>query len=129
MPLTPYQIVAPLVSFLAVAYAWNLFLRKKKSLLEACFWTLFWGVIAVVAFEPSILHYLSVATGIANQVNAVIFTFLGVLFFMAFYLVMRLEELEQRHVKLMREIALRGMGAGGESEESKESKESKECRK
>jgi len=122
MTLTPYQIIAPLISLVALVYAWNLVLRQKKSVLEAIFWTLFWGAIAAIALDPSFLHYLSVATGIENQVNAVIVTFLGILFFMVFYLVIRLEELEQRHTKVVRRLALRESGL--ESNESKEAGES-----
>lgn len=106
MTLTPYQIVVPSLCLLAVVYAWNLVMRKKKTAMEAIFWTVFWGSIAAAALFPNALSYLSAATGIANQENAVIVTFMGILFFMVFYLVIRLEELEQRHTRLMREISL-----------------------
>lgn len=107
MNLTPYQIVVPIVSLLAVSYAWNLFIRKKKTLWEVCFWTVFWGSIAGIALWPNVLTILSTITGIRNQENAVIVTFLGILFFIIFALVIRLEELEQRHVRLVRELALK----------------------
>ncbi|MFA6523230.1 MAG: DUF2304 domain-containing protein [Candidatus Peribacteraceae bacterium] len=128
MSLTPYQIAAPLVSFIALVYAWNLVLRQKKSVLEAIFWTLFWGAIALIALKPNLVSYLSTATGIANQENAVIVTFVGILFFMVFYLVVRLEELEQRHAKVVRILALReaGLENGREVKETKEAKEAKE---
>lgn len=107
MDLTPYQITAPIISLLAILYAWNLVMRGKKTIWEAFFWTLFWGAIAGIALYPSFLTYLSTITGIESQVNAVIVTFLGLLFFIVFYLVIRLEELEQRHTKLVRAMALR----------------------
>ena len=107
MHLTPYQIIVPIVSLLLIAYAWNLALRKKKTMLEALFWTIFWGFIGLLAFQPHITSYLSVFTGIADQENAATVTFIGVLFFMIFYLVIRLEDLEQRHAKIVRELSLR----------------------
>lgn len=110
MTLTPYQVVVPGICLIAVLYAWNLVVRKKKTALEAIFWTLFWGAIAAAALFPNALSYLSAVTGIANQENAVIITFLGILFFMVFYMVIRLEELEQRHSRLVREIALKDAG-------------------
>jgi hypothetical protein len=110
MSLTPYQIVAPLVSLVALLYAWNLVFRGKKTIWEAILWTLFWGAIALIALYPSILSYLSAITGIENQENAVVVTFVGILFFIVFYLIIRLEELEQRHTKLVREMALREAG-------------------
>ena len=112
MPLTPYQIIAPIVSFTAIVYAWNLVMRQKKTVWEACFWTLFWGAIAGIALFPNFLSYLSALTGIQNQENAVVVTFLGILFFMVFYMVIRIEELEQRHSKIVREMALREGGLG-----------------
>jgi hypothetical protein len=108
--LTPYQVLAPAISLIAIIYAWNLFARQKKTLWEAILWTLFWGTIAFIAFQPWVLTYLSVVTGIKDQENAVLITFLGVLFFLIFYLVIRLEELEQRHTRLVRDIALREAG-------------------
>ncbi len=110
MHLTPYQIVAPLISILALLYAWNLALRGKKTLWETALWTLFWGAVALIALFPNVLTYLSALTGIANQENAVIVTFLGILFFITFALVIRLEELEQKHTKLVRKIGLKEAG-------------------
>lgn len=110
MQLTPYQIIVPLACLILIVYAWNLAMRQKKSLWEACFWTVFWGAIAAIAFFPNIIAYLSALTGIQDQESAVLVTFLGVLFFMVFYLVIRLEELEQRHTKIVRALALRDAG-------------------
>lgn len=110
MNLTPYQIVAPLVALVALAYAWNLWCRQKKTFWEVVLWTLFWGSIALIAFYPGILTYLTAVTGIKDQVNAILVTSIGILFFMVFYLVVRLEDLEQRQVRLIREIALREAG-------------------
>lgn len=73
-------------------------------------WTLFWGFVIVIAANPGLVSYLSTATGIADQENAVLVTFLGILFFIVFYLVIRLEELEQRHTKIVRALALREAG-------------------
>lgn len=107
MSLTPYQIVVPLLSLIAFLYAWNLVLRQKKTLWEAVLWTFFWGAIALIALKPDILSFLSAATGIKDQVNAIFVTSIGILFFMVFYIVIRLEELSQRQTRLIREIALR----------------------
>lgn len=121
MRLTPYQIVAPLVAVVALLYAWNLVLRKKKTILEALLWTIFWSAIGVIALYPSLVSYLSAFTGIQNQESAAIVTFVGILFFMVFYLVIRLEELEQRHAKLVRHLALREAGLeGSEGRRAKE---------
>ena len=118
MTITPYQIIAPCVSIIAIAYAWNLWLRQKKTLWEAGLWTVFWGIVGVIAFYPSSLSYLTSITGFKDQVNAVLVTCVGILFFAVFYIVVRLEEIEQRQAEMIREIALREAGflrGGGES--------------
>lgn len=113
---TPYQIVAPLIALVALAYVWNLWFRQKKTLWEVVLWTLFWGSIALIAFYPGVLTYLTAVTGIKDQVNAILVTSIGILFFMVFYLVVRLEDLEQRQVRLVRKIALREAGLQGKEE-------------
>lgn len=107
MTITAYQIVAPLVSIVAIAYAWNLTMRQKKTIWEAILWTIFWGMIVVIALVPNSIDYLTAATGIQDRENAVLVTFLGILFAIVFYLVVRLEELEQRQTRLIRKIALK----------------------
>lgn len=113
MNLTPYQIVVPLLSTFMVAYAWNLAFRQKKTVWESLLWTLFWGAIALVAFYPRLLTYLSVVTGIQDQVNAVIMTSIGIIFFLVFYLILRMEELSKRQTDLVRHMALKDAGLEG----------------
>lgn len=107
--MTPYQIIVPLLAFIAIAYAWNLTLRQKKSIWESCLWTIFWGLVAIVAFSPSSLGYLSTLTGIKSRENAALVTSIGLLFFLMFLLIIRLEELEQKQTKLIRKIALKDL--------------------
>ena len=107
MEFTAYQIFAPLVSFVAIAYAWNLVFRQKKTVWEAFLWTIFWGAISFIALEPGSIDYITKITGIKDRENAVMVTFLGILFFLVFYLIIRLEELEQRQTKIIRKVALR----------------------
>ncbi|PIR49611.1 hypothetical protein COU79_03945, partial [Candidatus Peregrinibacteria bacterium CG10_big_fil_rev_8_21_14_0_10_54_7] len=57
--LTVYQIIAPLVSFVAIVYAWNLVFRQKKTVWEALLWTVFWSAIAYIAIEPDSITYLT----------------------------------------------------------------------
>jgi hypothetical protein len=105
--ITPYQVIVPLLSALAIAYAWNLTRRGKKSPWEATLWTLFWGGLALIALAPSILGYLTFITGIRDQVNAILITLIGILFFLVFNLLVRIEDLSHRHTQLSREVALR----------------------
>lgn len=107
---TPYQVVVPLFSFLMVAYAWNLVLRQKKTIWEGILWTLFWSAIAYISLVPSSLQYLSSITGIKKNENAATITAIGVLFFIVFYVIIRLEEMEQRVTRVVRDRALKDAG-------------------
>lgn len=122
MQITPYQIVVPLLSVFALLYAWNLVLRQKKTVWEALLWTLFWGGITFIAIEPGVLTYLSAVTGIKDQVNAIFVTSIGILFFMVFYIVIRLEEINHRQTRLIRALALRDADLPAEEKHRKEAK-------
>lgn len=107
---TPYQVVVPLFSLFVIAYAWNLVIRHKKTIWEGGLWTVFWSAIAYISLVPSSLQYLSVITGIKKNENAATITAIGVLFFVVFYMIIRLEELEQRLTKIVRDRALADAG-------------------
>ena len=130
MTFTPYQIVAPAVSLLALLYVWSLVLKQKKTIWEGTLWSLFWVAIAVVALFPDVLDYLAFAMGFKDRQNALVITFVGIISFIVFYLIVRMEELEQRQTRLVRSTALRDAGLGrkesGGGIEGKESKEGKE---
>jgi hypothetical protein len=113
--ITPYQIVVPLFSLLMITYAWNLVMRQKKSLWEGLLWTIFWAGIGCIAIVPSSLQYLSTVTGIQNNENAATFTAIVVLFFILFYIIVRLEEIEQRLTKIVRTKALNNAGINDHS--------------
>ncbi|MAF20702.1 MAG: hypothetical protein CMI55_03405 [Parcubacteria group bacterium] len=117
MDLTFYQIIAPVIAVIAVVYAWSLVSRKKKTMWEGILWTLFWGLVASLAMFPNLMNWVSAVTGIKDRENAVFITFFGVLFFIVFYLVMRLEEMEQRQTRIVRKIALRDSGLDEEDSE------------
>ena len=103
---TPYQIAVPLFGLLMIVYAWNLVLRQKKTIWEGVLWTAFWSSIGYISLVPSSLQYLSTITGIKKDENAATITAIGVIFFILFYLIMRVEELEQRVTKVIRARAL-----------------------
>ncbi len=114
MQFTAYQIITPLIAFIVIVYAWNLVFRQQKTIWEATLWTLFWGSIAGIAIYPDSIDYLSAATGIKNRENAVVFTLIGVVLFLIFYLIIRLEALEQRQTRVIRKLALKNMDTNEE---------------
>ena len=115
---TAYQIVVPLFSALMLVYAWSLVLHQKKTIWEGLLWTVFWSVIAYISLYPGSLQYWSQFIGIKKNENAATFTAVGILFFLVFYLVMRLEDLERRLTKIVRDKALEGFGISSDSQKT-----------
>ncbi len=115
---TPYQLAVPLFGLLMIVYAWNLVMRQKKSIWEGLLWTMFWSAIGYISLFPASLQYLSTITGIKKNENAATITAIGVLFFIVFYLIMRIEEVEQRVVKVVREKALNDAGIASSDQQS-----------
>lgn len=107
MNITAYQVLAPLASILAILYAWSLVFRNKKTVWESSIWTIFWCAISAIAIFPDLLEYLTQITGIQKRENAVFISSIGIIFFAIFYIVMRLEAMEQRQTRIARKMALK----------------------
>jgi len=101
-----YQILVPLICLLMILKAGSHYLRKDKTLREFIAWFLFWGLIATVALYPELTTYLAGVLGIKSNVNAVVFTALGILSYLCFKLVVIVERSEQEITKLTRAIAV-----------------------
>jgi hypothetical protein len=114
---TPYRVVVPLLSFVMIAYAWNHVLRGTKTIWEALLWTLFWGGVTIVVLFPNWLGFLTAWTGIKGQANAVFAITIGILLFVVFHILVRIEQMQKRMTDLVRHEALREAGLIGRIEE------------
>jgi hypothetical protein len=106
MIITPYQVGVPVIGLLLIAYAWSLVVRQKKTVWEGVLWTVFWVAVGAIAAVPSLGQFLSTITGIKRNETAVTVTAIGILFFIVFYLVIRIEALGQRLTSIVRDDAL-----------------------
>ncbi len=107
---TPYRVIVPLLACFIVIYAWNHVLRGTKTIWEALLWTVFWGAIAVIVLFPSWISVLTTWTGIRDQANAVFAIAIGILLFVVFLIIVRLEKIEKRITDMVREQALENAG-------------------
>jgi len=98
------------MSLIAIFYAWSLAYRRRKTIWEALLWTVFWGAVGGLALFPSSLSYLSIVTGAKDQQNAAFITFIAILLFMMFYVVMRVEDLSRQNARIVRAIGLKEAG-------------------
>lgn len=105
MNIALYQIIVPIVALIMIMRAFSRFFRGNKTLRELLGWIVFWGCIAVVALFPTLTEYLAGVLGIKSNVNAIVFTLLGVLSYLCFKLVVAAEENERALTRLTRELA------------------------
>lgn len=112
--ITPYQVVAPLIALFFIVYAWNHVFRGTKTLWEAMLWTSFWGFICVIVLFPAWISILTEWTGIKGEANAVFAIAIGVLLFIVFHMLIRMERMQKRITELVRHEALEeaGLSAG-----------------
>jgi hypothetical protein len=104
--ITPYQVVTPLVALFFIVYAWNYVVRGTKTIWEALLWTLFWGFVSVIVLFPTWIGYITYWTGIKDQENAVFAIAIGVLLFIVFHLLIRIERIQKQIVDIVRHEAL-----------------------
>jgi|SRR3989344_456773 len=110
LTITPYKIAVPIVALFFILYAWNHVLRGTKTIWEGILWMIFWGFIAMIVLFPSWISFLTAWTGIRGQANAVFSISLGVLLFIVFHILVRLEKIQKRITELVRHKALSDAG-------------------
>lgn len=99
-------LLTPLFSLLMIFRAASLFQKQKQTWREFVLWLVVWSGIGFVAFYPQILDVLPPIVGIKSGVNVLIFFGFVVLFYGFFRLFAKVEELEEKMVKMVREKAI-----------------------
>ncbi len=79
---------------------------KKINLFELLFWLCIWGGLIVVVFFPRLTNYLAEFVGIGRGIDVIVYTSIGLLFYLIFRLYVKLEDTERGITQLVREIAL-----------------------
>jgi hypothetical protein len=108
--ITPYIVVVPLIAFFFIVYAWNHVMRGTKTIWEAILWSFFWGCIATIVLFPEWIGFLTSWTGIKDQENAVFAIALGVILFIVFQIIVRMENIQKQITDLVRHDALEDSG-------------------
>jgi small membrane protein len=104
--ITPIQILAFIFVTFAASRAVLRAKDKKITLIELLFWLGVWGGLIVVVFFPGLTSYVADLVGIGRGIDVIIYTSIGLLFYMIFRLYVKFEESEREITRLVREIAL-----------------------
>lgn len=101
-----YQWLVPLISIFFITRTLLQYRSKRRTFRGLVIWGGFWVSLAIFALVPNeISQSLAQILGIKDNVNAIIFIGLGVLFFLVFSLSSTVDRLERKITDLVREIA------------------------
>lgn len=107
MELRYFQIIVPLFVLLLVAHQANEYRKAKSTFFETLLVCFFWISIAVFALFPDFFSkWIAKIFGIKDNVNAIIFLAIGVLFYFQFQLYKILKRQDGNLTNLTRNIAL-----------------------
>jgi len=110
-----YQWLVPLVSIFFIIRTVVQYRTRRRTFRGLIIWVSFWLLLAIFAFIPnSASHKFARILGIKDNVNAIIFIGLGILFFLVFSLSSTVDRLERQITELVREIAKERPIKGGE---------------
>lgn len=101
-----YQWLVPLISIFFIIRTVLQYRRRRRTFRGLVIWISFWLSLAVFALVPNeASERLARMLGIKDNVNAIIFIGLGMLFFLIFSLSSTVDRLERQLTELVREIA------------------------
>lgn len=101
-----YQWLVPLVSLFFISRTVLQYRANRRTFRGLVIWSVFWVSLAIFAFVPNeVSQRLANVLGIKDNVNAIIFIGLGILFFLIFSLSSTVDRLERQLTELVREIA------------------------
>jgi small membrane protein len=81
---------------------------KKISTIELFFWLAIWGGLIIVVFFPGITSVIADIVGIGRGIDVIVYTSIGLLFYLIFRLYVKLEEVEREITLVIRDNALHG---------------------
>ena len=79
---------------------------RKIGAGELFFWLAVWGGLIIVVFFPAFTSYIAEYVGIGRGIDVIIYTSIGLMFYLIFRLYVKLEELNAQITHLTREIAI-----------------------
>lgn len=110
-----YQWLVPLVSVFFIVRTLLQYRADQRTLRGLIIWVTFWLSLAIFAFVPNeVSQKLARVLGIKDNVNAIIFIGLGILFFLVFSLTSTVDRLQRQVTDLVREIAKENAQKGKE---------------
>jgi len=107
MEIRYFQIIIPLISIFIILTQYRAYQRNRLSISETIIITFFWvGVTCLALFPDVVSDFIADVFGIENNINAIIFLALGVLFYLQLQMYKIIKKQDQLLTELTRKIAL-----------------------
>ena len=108
MEIRIFQIVVPLIALFFILGSVFRYRKSKITVYEMALGIAFWLAALLVALFPDFFsNGIAHIFGIKSNVNAIIFFYLGILFFIQFKMYFAIRKLEKNLTVLTRQLALR----------------------
>lgn len=100
-----------LIACAALAIGTNVmrFRRGESSVRALAGWTIFWLIVAYVVARPEVSSVFARLIGVGRGADAVVYLALVAAFYLIFRLFARLEDVDRRLTKIVREEALKDL--------------------
>ncbi len=108
--MTVIQWVLILIAAAAVMGAVVRFRRGGMTLKPLVLWLIFWAAAVVVVLRPETASGVARIFGVGRGADVVVYLAIAVAFWLLFRLFAKIEDLERRMTKLVRELALKDLG-------------------
>ena len=100
------QFLIPLFALFAITRAIRQFRAGALTIARLILWIVFWFVVAGVALVPQTTDTIARYVGVGRGADFVIYVSLVALFYLAFRLFVKIEDVEREVTQLVRKIAL-----------------------
>jgi len=104
------QIVLIIFCLLALIKVWSRYRAGDITAWWLVFWLVFWALVGIVAYQPDATMYFARLLGVGRGADVVVYLALALLFFLFFKLMVKVEKIDKKITKLVRENALSNSG-------------------
>lgn len=99
------QIILSLFVVFALANTIQRFKKKEVAPFSLLFWVIFWCIVVVVVWQPTLSTDLANFLGVGRGADLLFYFSIATIFYLIFRLTVKLEKVERNITKIVRELA------------------------
>ncbi|MFC1648305.1 DUF2304 domain-containing protein [Nanoarchaeota archaeon] len=102
----PFEILAILFAIFSLSRVFLRYREDKVSLKEFLFWIIIWGLVILIAFDPTLTVWLSSLLGIGRPIDLAVYISVIVLFYLIFRVYVKLESIKADITTIVRSLSI-----------------------